>query len=351
MTEQKPAITQTPDGLLNINTQAGGFLPAFKNFDEVWRWCDMVSRSNFAPKAFKGQPADILIAVQFGSEIGLKWLQSLQSIAVVNGVPSIYGDAALALVRSSGLLEEFDEWLEVDGVRTIGSVDVIEADKSGKTVVQFCRSKRKGMTARTTFFGAADAKQMKLWLKKTKGQYGDIDSPWVTVPQRMLMFRARSWNLRDNFGDVLKGLAFYEEAMDLDATDRAQLVTEAIHDKSQPATKGLQVQEKLTTLIEERKVETVAAPPVEPVQEAEVVAREASAQPATQPPADTRPPMMDHAWADFKLMASEDHQAAYAQVKKEFKVKSADAVPVNKRWAFYDRVQALASEQKPALET
>lgn len=32
------------------------------------------------------------------------------------------------------------------------------------------------------------------------------------------MWRARGWNLRDNFGDVLKGLAIYEEAMDIEVS-------------------------------------------------------------------------------------------------------------------------------------
>jgi hypothetical protein len=251
---------QKPSGLEAINTQAGGFMPSFKNFDEVWRWCDMVSRSNIVPKGYKGQPADIMVAVQFGAEIGLKWLQSLQSIAVVNGTPSIYGDAGLALVRSSGLLEEFDEWMEVDGVRQDKAVDVFAAEKAGKEIIAYCRSKRRGMAARTTFFGVGDAKSMKLWLKKG---YNNFETPWCTSPGRMLMWRARGWNLRDNFGDVLKGLPLYEEAQDLDA-HQPPTVTEIIAEKSQPETKGKQVATALQQVAGERSVPTAQIPTEQP---------------------------------------------------------------------------------------
>lgn len=277
-----PATTKAPSGLDGINTQAGGFMPSFRTFDEVWRWCDMVSRSSIVPKAFKGQPADIMVAVQFGSEIGLKWLQSLQSIAVVNGTPSIFGDAALALVRSSGLLEEFDEWLEVNGVRQDKAVDVLALEKQGKEIIQYCRSKRKGMAARTTFFGVGDAKSMGLWMKKG---YNGFETPWCTAPGRMLMWRARSWNLRDNFGDVLKGISFYEEAQDLD-TCQPPSATETIAAKSQPETKGKAVSEALKKAAEDRGVEPQPKePPAEPEQPAQEPAQstESSAPPQEEP--------------------------------------------------------------------
>jgi len=255
--QEKAQVPATaPSGLNSINTQAGGFMPSFRNFDEVWRWCDMVSRSNIVPKAYKQQPADIMVAVQFGAEIGLKWLQSLQSIAVVNGTPSIFGDAALALVRSSGLLEEFDEWLEVNGERQYKAIDVLALEQKGKEIIAYCRSKRKGMQARTTFFGVNDAKSIKLWLKR---RYNNFETPWCTSPGRMLMWRARSWNLRDNFGDALKGLAFYEEAQDLDSF-QPPTATEQIKEKSQPETKGKAVVESLKAVAEDRGVSASGSP-------------------------------------------------------------------------------------------
>lgn len=183
---------------------------------DLQAFCEILSKTEMVPKAYKGHPDDILVAMLHGQEVGLPHLQALQSIAVVNGIPSIYGDAALAMVRSSGKLEDFDEWIEVDGVRQEGSFPILKDADEGRRIVAFCKSKRVGMSReRITTYSVDDAKRAKLWEKK--GASG-FETPWCTVPQRMLMWRARGWNLRDQFGDVLKGLAIYEEAMDIEAT-------------------------------------------------------------------------------------------------------------------------------------
>lgn len=181
---------------------------------QLREFCQVLAKTSMVPKAYIDKPDDILVAMLHGQEIGLPHLQALQSVAVVNGIPSIYGDAALALVRASGKLEDFDEWLEVDNVRQEGPFPILRFVEEGKNVVAFCRSKRVGMSRdRVTSYSADDAQRAKLWLKK--GHNG-FETPWCTVPGRMLMWRARGWNLRDNFGDVLKGLAIYEEAMDIE---------------------------------------------------------------------------------------------------------------------------------------
>lgn len=188
---------------LTLNT-----LPALREF------CAVLAQTEMVPKGYRDKPDNILVAMIHGQELGLPPLQALQSIAVVNGVPSIYGDAGLALVRGSGKLEDFDEWFEVDGVRQDGSSFPIQKwAEEGKAIVAVCMSKRIGAKRpRITTYSVNDAKRAGLWAK---------EGTWQTVPQRMLMWRPRSWNLRDEFGDVLKGLAIYEEAMDLEATPGA----------------------------------------------------------------------------------------------------------------------------------
>lgn len=189
------------------------------NLIELQNFCKILAGTEMVPKAYKGKPDDILVAMLHGQEIGLPHLQALQSIAVVNGIPSVYGDAALAMVRASGKLEDFDEWIEVDGVRQAGSsFPIMKWAEEGKMIVAHCLSLRVGAKRpRITTYSADDAKRAKLWDKKKVYPNGDVvESPWCTTPQRMLMFRSRSWNLRDEFGDVLKGMAIYEEARDIE---------------------------------------------------------------------------------------------------------------------------------------
>jgi hypothetical protein len=161
--------------------------------DEAMRFGKMLASSQFAPKDFQGKPESCILAIQHGAEIGLGPMQSIQSVAVINGRPSIWGDAALALVMGSAVCEYVRE--KVDG------------DKD--QAVATCEAKRRGYpTATVVQFTVADAVRAGLWGKS---------GPWTQYPRRMLQLRARGFALRDAFPDVLKGLVTAEEAQDYPA--------------------------------------------------------------------------------------------------------------------------------------
>jgi hypothetical protein len=163
---------------------------------------EMIARSDFAPKDYKGKPENVIIAVQMGADLGLKPMQALQNIAVINGRPSIYGDAALALVMP--VLERFKEYCEGEG----------------DSLVAVCIAKRKGWpdeTIRT--FSVKDAKAAGLWTKQ---------GPWSTYPKRMMQFRARGFALRDVAADLLLGLVLAEEAEDYPNAIQGQVIASEI---------------------------------------------------------------------------------------------------------------------------
>lgn len=169
-----------------------------QSLEEVIKLADLMAKSEIVPKEYRDKPANILVAIQLGLEVGLAPMQALQSIAVVNGKPAMYGDAPLALVRASGLLE----WIEEKG-------DAKEA---------LCRVKRKGdPSVYEGRFSIADAARIKVdqWSdgQKRSSPLAEKDT-YRNYPERMLKFRARGYALRDAFGDVLKGLRIGEEVED-----------------------------------------------------------------------------------------------------------------------------------------
>ncbi|MFP4104857.1 MAG: hypothetical protein ACLFVU_02110 [Phycisphaerae bacterium] len=177
-----------------IAKRGGGFALQPQDMDQAMRMADMLAHSKMVPKGYQGQPQDTLVAMMMGSELGLNPIQALQNIAVINGKPSIYGDALLALVQShpafGGIKEEFDEQL----------------------MLAKCSVKRKGSDHwHTATFSMADAKQAGLWGKP---------GPWQTYQKRMLQMRARGFALRDTFADALAGLITAEEAEDMPADER-----------------------------------------------------------------------------------------------------------------------------------
>lgn len=162
-----------------------------RTFDEAMRFCTTLAKSELVPKDFLDKPANILVAVQWGMELGLQPMQAMQSIAVINGRPSLWGDAVLALVRASPLCEYVHEDIGADQAT--------------------CRTKRKGDTHETfRTFTLDDAAKAGL-----KGKAG----PWTQYPKRMLQMRARSWCLRDVYPDVLRGVHVVEEAQDIPEKD------------------------------------------------------------------------------------------------------------------------------------
>lgn len=204
-----------------------GFSLAPQSLDEAMRFADVLAKSSIVPKDYQGNPGNVLVSIQWGAEIGLAPLQAMQSIAVINGRPSIWGDAMLALVRGSGLLEYITE----------------EPTDTGCT----CTLKRRGEPEVVREFTIEDAKKAGLYGKQ---------GPWQTAPKRMMQMRARAFALRDVFTDVLRGVHIAEEARDLPAEKD---ITEESTEIEQPKTRA----EKARAALADRRKEVVKVPVVD----------------------------------------------------------------------------------------
>lgn len=244
-TEIQPTKTLVPFGKQGVE---------LSSLEDAFRFATAVSKSGFAPKGVD-TPEAILIAVQFGAELGLTPMSALQSLAIINGRPAIYGDAALALVRSSGELEKYVQATTGEGDSMKASVTV----------------KRKGEAELTSEFSVADAKKAQLW-----GKTG----PWSQYPGRMLMWRARGFALRDAFGDILRGLRTAEEAEDLPPEKNVTPAPRARVPKELPAIADAKEPEKSSDPISEAAkeppkpaTEVVVEPQDEPVLLQEILTR------------------------------------------------------------------------------
>jgi len=172
--------------------EAGNRGLALRSIDDIYRFAQCVVRSGLAPSSYT-TPEQIIIAVQTGAEMGMPPMRSLQSFCVINGAARMFGDAPLAKVRESKQLEYIKEHIEGEGDDRIA----------------VCETKRKDdPNPKITKFSVADAKLAGLWGKV--GRTGK-PTPWVLYPERMLTYRARSFNLRDNFPDALAGATIAEE--------------------------------------------------------------------------------------------------------------------------------------------
>ena len=176
------------------NAQRGELLPAPKSTAEAMELAKTLASSQLIPKAFQQRPGDVFVAMMWSHSLGIPIVQGLQGIAVINGKPSLYGDALLAVCMGSGQMADIEETVT-------GNADNLTAT---------CKVTRRGKpTPVVSTFSIADARAAGLLGKP---------GPWKQYTSRMLKMRARAFALRDAFPDVLSGIASAEEMQDVEGT-------------------------------------------------------------------------------------------------------------------------------------
>jgi len=151
-----------------------------RTLDEMFRFAQAVVQAGLAPRGMD-TPQKVLVAIQWGAELGLSPMQSVQGLPIVNGRPRPEVAVALALVMGSGLLEQRHERWEGEGDQR-------------RCVAALVR--RGGMAVERSF-SLAEAKRAGLTSKDN----------WKHFPDRMLYARAMGHALNDLFPDVLRGVA------------------------------------------------------------------------------------------------------------------------------------------------
>jgi hypothetical protein len=170
------------------------------SINDVKELAKMIALAEWAPESYRDidgnfRQQKIELAIMHGATVGLGPFAAVQSIAIINGMPSIWGDGALSVIEHSGLLEDMVEDYELDGEEGL---------------IAICTMKRRHRaTPIVTRFSMGMADRAGL----TK-----IEGPWQSYPERMLRMRARSWTMRDAFADVLRGLHIREEVEDYAGT-------------------------------------------------------------------------------------------------------------------------------------
>jgi len=187
MNDQTQALTveTRPRPSMAVGGNVGALIP--QDIEQAFRIASALAQSGMTPNGFK-TPETCFVAIMAGAELGLPPFQSLQSFAIINNRPTLWGDALMAVVRTNGF--KVREWFEGEGEAMTAYCEVTRPDN--------------GDTAEASF-SVDDAKTAGLWKKA---------GPWQSAPKRMLKMRARSFAIRDGAADVLRGFQIREEVED-----------------------------------------------------------------------------------------------------------------------------------------
>lgn len=154
-------------------------------------------KSGTLPKGYD-TPEKVVAASQMAIELGLKPLTGLKNIAVINGTPSLWGDAPLGLVKASGKLEYIEEYFLDDKQEKIC---IENKNLDANIFAAVCKTKRKGEPIeKISIFTKKDVEKM--------GVAGrDV---WTKHFAIMIKRKARAISLKDNFPDILMGVSIAE---------------------------------------------------------------------------------------------------------------------------------------------
>ena len=166
---------------MNEITVRDGFQP--QTFSELMSMAETVAKSELVPAAFRNKPANIVVAIMAGRELGLGAMQSLRLIYVIEGKPVMSADGAVALALSSPNCERWDYIESTDKVCTI-------------------ETQRKGSAPARFSFTIEQAQQAGIANKST----------WKQYPQAMLRARCAMITARAVYPDLLAGVYDPDEA-------------------------------------------------------------------------------------------------------------------------------------------
>ena len=146
-----------------------------------------LAQSNLLPSAYQKQPANILVAIEYGEALGLAPMVAIQQISVIQGKPTMSAQLMGALVRQAG-----------HRLR-------VSVDESSKAVIaELTRSDDPDFTFRSVWdMGRAQAAGL-----TSKG------GSWKTYPLAMLKARAITEVCRDGCPEVLAGVAYTPEELE-----------------------------------------------------------------------------------------------------------------------------------------
>lgn len=139
--------------------------------------------TDFVPEAYRGKPDQVLACLAYGDEIGLGAMQSLQSIDVIKGKPTLKPETMRAMILGAGH----------------SLVRIAASD----TEVTFRGKRRDNGDEETVTFTFDQAKRLGLTSKDN----------WSKQPKAMLTARCTGEIARSLFPDVIRGASYTPEEM------------------------------------------------------------------------------------------------------------------------------------------
>ncbi len=169
-----------------------------------WQEAQYLAQSNLLPKHFAGNPANVLIALEYASQLStvrknLSPISVMQNLYVVHGNCGLSSKFMIALANSSGVFD-FPIRYHVEGV----------GDKM--TVKAYTEIKG----AEISYTISMETAKAEGWTKNPK---------YKNMPELMLSYRAATFLIRLNAPEVVMGLSTDDDVRDAEYSENVNMET------------------------------------------------------------------------------------------------------------------------------
>lgn len=198
MTNQLAAIP-AEQALPPIATGEASIFSNMKKFQEVQQMAEFLSYSDLVPQAFKGKPANCLIALSMADRIQADPMMVMQNLYVVHGKPAWSSQFLIACVNNCGRFSSLQyEFFGEPGCDDRGCYAYATELSSGEVV--------KGPS-------------VSMKMAKDEGWSSKNGSKWKTMPELMLTYRAAAFFVRTKAPEISMGMKTEDEERDMGKAD------------------------------------------------------------------------------------------------------------------------------------
>ena len=164
--------------------------------DSAYHIAKVMCSTNLVPKSYKNHPEDGAAAIMYGMELGLNPIQSLQQVVVIQGKPTIEARTMVALLKMRGY-----------------KFETVESSTQRVTV--------RGVSPR-------GETEESTWTMDRVSKAGLMKNAlYSKIPEQMLYARAATEVCRRLAPDVLLGISYAKEEMDIDMPDTGPVSAQA----------------------------------------------------------------------------------------------------------------------------
>jgi hypothetical protein len=186
-------VQQVEDAAKTVRALSGGA----EAFETAQRMARALCSSSVVPEAYRGNIANVLVAMEYANRLGASVLAVMQNLDVINGRPSLRSTFLIGTVNACGRFTPIRfRFQGEEGKDSWGCRAVAKDRESGEECV---------------------GPLVTIALAKSEGWYAKNGSKWKTIPELMLMYRSAGWWTRVFAPELSLGLHTSDEVEDLSA--------------------------------------------------------------------------------------------------------------------------------------